>query len=97
MAEPPLELAVQVTVACGVEPKAMPPTFVADTPVGTLGRVAGVMLDVDPLARLLPDPLVATTENVYAVPAVRPEVTVQVVADAPAIVQVPPAGLEVTV
>ena len=64
MAEPPLELAVQETVACGVEPKAMPPTFAADTPVGTLGRVAGVMLDGRAAGQLLPDTLVATTEKV---------------------------------
>ena len=47
MGEPPLELAVQETVAWGVDPKAIPPTLVAATPVGTLGRVAGVMLEVE--------------------------------------------------
>ena len=67
------------------------------TAVGVPGTVAGTMAADAAEAALVPEPLVATTEKVYAVPAVRPLVIVQAVAVAPATVQVPPAGLEVTV
>ena len=67
------------------------------TPVGAAGTVAGTRAAVGPLAALLPMALVALTVNVYDVPAVRPLVIVQLVAVAPATVQLPPAGLDVTV
>ena len=65
--------------------------------VGACGAVAGVTLLEAALGALAPAELLATTLNVYAVPAVSPLVTVQVVAVAPATVQVPPVGLDVTV
>ena len=66
--------------------------------VGACGAVAGVTLLEAALGVLAPAELLATTLNVYAVPAVRPLVMVQVWPYAPvAPVQVPPAGLEVTV
>jgi hypothetical protein len=65
--------------------------------VGAAGTVTGVTLFEAPEDALDPAALVALTLNVYAVPAVRPEVTVHDVAVAPVAVQLPPAGLEVTV
>jgi len=50
----------------------------ADTAVAAPGRVAGVAGAVCAEGALLPEPLLATTLNTYAVPLVRP-VTVQVV------------------
>jgi len=91
IAEPPVPGAVQDTTD---EESAFD---VAVTPVGVPGTVAEVMLLEAALAGLVPAPLVAVTLNVYAVPAVRPVVIVHVVATAPDAVQVPPAGLEVTV
>jgi hypothetical protein len=94
---PPVELALQVTAVCGFEPLATLATLVAVPMAGVLGAVAGVTLLEAAEAEPVPAPLVAVTENVYAVPAVRPEVMVQVVALATEAVQVPPAGLEVAV
>jgi hypothetical protein len=97
MVEPPLAGSVQVTEAWGLDPLAMPVTAEAVPMVGALGTVAGVRaLEAAELA-LLPAALVAVAVNVYDVPAVRPEVIVHEVAVAPLAVQVPPAGLEVTV
>ena len=70
---------------------------VADTAVGAPGTVTAVTLLDAELAAPVPAPLVAVTLNVYTVPAVSPVVTVQVVAVGPDAVQVPPAGLDVTV
>jgi hypothetical protein len=88
---PPVALAVQLT---SDEPLALD---VPDTPVGAPGTVAGVTELEAAEALLVPIPLAADTVNVYAVPAVRPEVMVQVVAVATATVQLPPAGLDVAV
>jgi hypothetical protein len=86
-----LDGAVQLTVAV-VLPEETAPI------VGALVTVAGVTLLEAAEAALLPAVrLVAFTVNVYAVPAVRPEVTVHVVAVATLVVQVPPAGLDVAV
>ena len=49
--------------------------------MGAAGTVAGVMAVVEPEAALLPMALVALTLKVYDVPAVRPLVIVQFVAD----------------
>jgi hypothetical protein len=70
---------------------------VAVTAVGALGTVAGAVLLDAAEARLVPLALVAVTEKVYAVPAVKPEVMVQVVAAGSVAVHVPPEGLEATV
>ena len=71
--------------------------LVAVPMVGAWGRVEAVTEEVAPEAGPVPLALVAVTENVYDVPAVRPEVMVQLVAVATVVVQLPPAGLEVTV
>ena len=74
MVLPPLDGAVQVTVAVVLP-------AVAVTPVGAAGAVGavGVTADVGDDAPLVPAPLVAVTTNVYAVPLVNP-VTFKVVA-----------------
>jgi hypothetical protein len=95
--DPPLAGAVQDTVACGLEPLAMLATLTPDAELGAAGAVDGVRLLEDAEAAPLPLPLVATTEKVYAVPAVRPDVMVQLVAAAPETVQVAPPGLAVAV
>ena len=87
MADPPLLAgAVQLTRdwALALE--------VATTVVGAPGTVEGVAAAVE--GRLVPAALVAVTVNVYAVPAVSPEVTVH---EVPAVVQVAPPGDAVTV
>ena len=95
MAAPPLLVGtVQVTVACGVAPLATPPTFPAATPVGAPGTVAGTAGAEAADTAPVPAALVAVTVNVYAVPAVSPEVTVH---EVPAVVQVAPPGDAVTV
>ena len=65
--------------------------------VGAWGTVAGVTLAEEAEAAPVAAALVALTVNVYAVPAVRPLVTVQDVAEAPETVQVAPPGLAVAV
>jgi hypothetical protein len=55
------------------------------------------MLDVGELGALAPEELLATTVNVYAVPAASPLVMVQEVEVPVDPVQEPPAGLDVTV
>ena len=62
--------------------------------VGAWGTVDGVTEFELADDVLVPAALLAVTLKVYGVPAVRPEVIVH---DVPAAVQVPPAGLEVTV
>jgi hypothetical protein len=89
--------AVQDTVACGFEPLATPATLTPDTAVGAAGAVEGVRPAEAAELGLGPAPLVATTLKVYAVPEVRPEVMVQLVAVAPETVQDPPAGVDVAV
>jgi hypothetical protein len=84
---------VQVTVASGVEPKAVPPTAVAVPMVGAPGTFAGVAAADGAESGLLPTPLVANTVNVYEVPLVRPA-TVQL---SVLVLQVKPPGVEVTV
>jgi hypothetical protein len=91
MAEPPFEGAVQETTEDWLA------FDVAVTAVGASGTVAAFTEFEAALAALVPAALVAVTVKVYAVPAVRPVVMVQVVAAAPDAVQVPPAGPEVTV
>jgi hypothetical protein len=87
-AEPPLLAgAVQCTVA-----EALPP--VTAPIVGALVTVAAVTLLEAAEAPPVPAALVAFTVNVYAVPAVRPALTVH---ERAAVEQVPPVGLEVTV
>jgi hypothetical protein len=69
---------------------------VAVTAVGEPGTVLGTMLLDGADAVLLPATLVATTVNVYDVPLVSPVTTCEV-AVLPALLSMPPAGLEVTV
>jgi hypothetical protein len=95
--EPPSFPSVQLTVTWGAEPLATPVALVAVPMVGAWGSVEAVTEAVAPDAGPVPLALVAVTEKVYDVPAVRPVVTVQLVAVATEAVQVPPAGLEVTV
>ncbi len=91
MAEPPVAGAVHETISWAFVPPAAPVT-----PVGTPGSVAGVRLGL--AADVEPEPLAlaAVTEKVYAVPAVSPELMRQLVAVATVVLQLPPAGLEVT-
>jgi hypothetical protein len=63
------------------------------TAVGTPGTVTGVTEAESDDEGLVPEALVAVTVNVVAVPAVRP---LEMVHDVPAVVQLPPAGDEVT-
>jgi hypothetical protein len=91
MAEPPVAGAVQETTELALA------LDVPATAVGLPGTVAALTLFELPLAEPVPAALVAVTLKVYAVPAVRPEVTVQLVAVAPDAVQVPPPELAVTV
>jgi hypothetical protein len=92
MVDPPLDAdAVQDTTELALAFE------VAFTDVGAEATVAGVTLLEAAEFALFPAVLVAITVKVYGVPAVRPDVTVHEVADGPATVQVPPAGLEVAV
>ena len=95
--EPPADDAVHVTLTWGLAPLAIPVTLAAVRLVGAAGTVAGTTAAVAVEAALAPAALVAVTVKVYVVPAVRPEVIVQVLAAAPDAVHVPPAGLEDTV
>jgi hypothetical protein len=86
---PSLAGAVKLTLACALLP-------VAVTFVGAPGTVTGVTLFVGAEGTLEPAAFVATTVNVYAVPFVSP-VTMCEVDVLPALLSIPPAGLEVTV
>ena len=82
IALPPLDGAVQVTVAA-----ALP--AVADTPVGAPGTVAGAtgVTEVDAAdAGPAPTELIAMTVNVYPVPLVNPVIVVLVPGGVPVIV-----------
>ena len=92
MADPPLEAdAVHDTTELALA------LDVAVTPVGAAASVAGVTLLEAADATPVPAALVAVTVKVYDEPAVRPLVTVQLVAVATDAVQVPPPVLAVTV
>ena len=86
---PVLPDAVKVTVACALPAVAVPI-------VGAVGTVAGVTLFDAADGALLPIALVAMTVNVYAVPLAR-LVTTWLRPVVPALLSIPPAGLETTV
>ena len=89
MALPPLDGAANVTVAC------MLPAIAA-APVGASGTVFGMTAFDKPEKPLAPAALTATTVNWYDVPFVSP-VTTCVVPVVPALLSVPPPGIEKTV
>lgn len=67
--EPPVEDALKLTVAWPLPPIAL-------TETGALGAVAGVTELLVPDGVLVPTAFVAVTVNVYAVPFVRPPMTI---------------------
>jgi len=86
---PLLAGALKLTVACRLPPVAL-------TDVGAPDTVAGVTELVAPEGGLVPTLFIAVTVKVYAVPLTRPVIRC-VKPVVPALVSVPPRGLEVTV